>query len=63
MSDVSYYDPLEDSWTWIGELDGPINTPVCDFSLDVNGQDWMYCESGSPYGKKSYRRKINTGIA
>jgi len=40
----------------------PINTPVCDFALDVNGQDWMYCESGSPYGYDSYKRKINKGV-
>jgi len=39
-----------------------INTPVCDVSLDINGQDWMYCESGNPYGFYSYKRKINRGV-
>jgi len=61
-SDISYYDPLDGpngKWTKIGDLSKAINTPVCDFSLNVNGEDWMYCESGSPNRSFSKRRKIS----
>jgi hypothetical protein len=51
--DVSYYDIPTDSWTSIGNISLPINTPVCDIS-----GDYMYCESGFLTGKFSWRRKI-----
>jgi len=60
--DISYYDPLDGpngKWTKIGDLPSAINTPVCDFSLDINGEDWMYCETGNPYVGFSKRRKIS----
>jgi len=62
IKNMSYYDPLADSWTKIGDLPKGINTPVCDFSLRINGHDWMYCESGDPHTKFSFKRKIKTGV-
>lgn len=64
-SDISFYDPLDGpdgKWTKIGDLPWAINTPVCDISLDLNGQDWLYCETGNVYGTYSYRRKINLSV-
>ena len=52
-ADVSYYDIPTDTWTSIGLLPLPINTPVCDFS---NG--YLHCQSGYANAKFAYRRPI-----
>jgi Galactose oxidase, central domain len=41
--DVHFYDIGSDSWTKIGELEGTVNTPVCD--IDFEG-GYYYCETG-----------------
>jgi hypothetical protein len=53
ISDVSYYDIPKDEWIRIGDLTLPINTPVCDH----NG-GYLYCETGRPKDKFSWRRQI-----
>jgi hypothetical protein len=43
IKDISYFDIPTNKWTSIGELDGNVNTPVCDIDF-VNG--YLYCERG-----------------
>lgn len=43
-ADISYYHIATDTWTSIGNLTTPINTPVCVVSANNNV---LYCESGS----------------
>jgi hypothetical protein len=58
-SDVSYYGIDTDTWTSIGNLTQPINTPVCDIVRFPNGTDYFYCQTGSIVGKFSWRIKIS----
>lgn len=51
---IHYYDVPSDTWTKIGDLPNPVNTPVCDISPD----GYLYCESGWANWNYSFRRKI-----
>jgi Kelch motif len=53
-ADVSYYDISTDTWTSIGALPKPINTPVCDIGHD----GMLYCESGFDNRRFSHRIRI-----
>jgi len=53
-SDISYYDIPSDTWHYIGNLPKAINTPVCG----ING-GYLYCQSGIPKGRFSYRIPIS----
>jgi N-acetylneuraminic acid mutarotase len=54
IADISYYDIPTDSWTSLGNLTAPVNTPVCDISSGV-----LYCDTGWDSGR--FSKKI--GIA
>jgi len=56
--DVSYYEPATDTWTKIGDVPGNgLNTPVCDINT-VDGQDWLFCETGWVATDWSYKMRI-----
>lgn len=42
---IDYYDIPSNTWTQIGNLGEPENTPVCDIYKDPMGQDWLWCTS------------------
>jgi hypothetical protein len=52
-ADVAYYDIPSATWTSIGILSNPINTPVC-----VIRGGWMHCETGWASGIFSWMRQI-----
>ena len=52
-SDISYYDIPTDTWTKIGDLPEALNTPVCVIRDGI-----LYCETGHPWSKFSYKREI-----
>jgi N-acetylneuraminic acid mutarotase len=54
LADISYYDVPSDTWTKIGDLPSPINTPVCEISNGV-----LYCDTGWDSGKFSTKIKIS----
>jgi len=60
VSDISYYDPEADKWTSIGEVPTGLNTPVCDINT-VNGEDWLFCETGWTATDYSYKTRIGFG--
>ena len=53
--DISYYDIDSDSWSYVGDLEKDVNTPVCDIAYLDDG-DWLMCVSP---GGLSKRRKIS----
>jgi N-acetylneuraminic acid mutarotase len=53
ISDISYYDTSTDTWTKIGDLTDPINTPVCGIN---NGM--LYCDTGWDSGQFSKKIAI-----
>jgi hypothetical protein len=59
-SDISYYAIDTDTWTKIGDLPRSLNTPVCDIVRNLNGSDWVYCNTG-PVSTNNFntRRRIS----
>jgi len=55
--DISYYEPETDTWTYVGDLPFGLNTPVCVIA-EIEGRDWVLCESGWTNSNYSYRREI-----
>jgi Kelch motif len=52
-SEVTYYSIQDDTWTQIGNLVFPLNTPICTMF-----GEYLYCQTGVVNGKFSWRRKI-----
>ena len=57
-TDISFYDFSTNTWTKLGDLTNPINTPVCVVSPDSAEGRWLYCETGWSGGRFSKRRRI-----
>lgn len=53
LSDISYYDTVSDTWTVIGNLAAPVNTPVCDIRNGI-----LYCDTGWDSGHFAVRTSI-----
>jgi len=56
-ADISYYEPNSNTWTSIGTVPNGLNTPVCDINT-VNGEDWLFCETGWVGAEYSFKRRI-----
>ena len=55
--DISFYDPVADTWTYIGDVPNGLNVPVCVIAV-INGSDQVLCETGYTNNNYSRRRKI-----
>jgi N-acetylneuraminic acid mutarotase len=53
VSDITYYSIAHDSWTKVGDIPFPRNTPVCTISLG-----YFYCQTGQIRFPLSVRRKV-----
>jgi N-acetylneuraminic acid mutarotase len=57
-TDISFFNIETGQWTKVGDLKNKINTPVCDIVRNLNGSDWIYCQTGSVSGKYNYKSRI-----
>ena len=55
--DISFYNPTDDTWTYIGDLPNGLNAPVCVIT-EIDGSDWVMCETGWTNNNYSRRRRI-----
>jgi N-acetylneuraminic acid mutarotase len=57
-TDISWYNIETDTWSKVGDLKSSINTPVCDIVRNLNGSDWIYCQTGHVSGTYNWKSKI-----
>jgi N-acetylneuraminic acid mutarotase len=57
-TNIAWYNIETDKWHSIGDLKNKINTPVCDVVKNLNGTDWIYCQTGSVSGDYTWKSKI-----